>query len=139
MSIEGIVALGALFGVFLLVRGTFSLKKSLKDEKQLSSKLQDEAQLWKEQSKKFLDGLSLSIDTQLSKWELTKSEKEVAFLLLKGFSLKEISDIRKTTEKTARAQSTAVYAKAGISGRSQLSAFFLEDLLPPQSLEIQKG
>lgn len=31
--------------------------------------------------------------------------------------------------------SMAVYAKAGISGRSELSAFFLEDLLPPAPIE----
>jgi len=132
-SIESLVAFAALFGVFLLIRGTFKLKQTLKDEKEFSIKLQKEASIWKEHSKKYLQGLSQSIDSQLSQWELTKSEKEVAFLLLKGFSLQEIADIRKTSEKTARAQSTAIYAKAGISGRSQLSAFFLEDLLLPQA------
>lgn len=45
-------------------------------------------------------------------------------------SLKDVAAIRGTSEKTARAQSMAVYAKAGLSGRSELSAFFLEDLLP---------
>jgi DNA-binding NarL/FixJ family response regulator len=55
----------------------------------------------------------------------------VAFLLLKGLSLKEVAGVRNTSEKTARVQSMAVYAKAGISGRSELAAFFLEDLLPP--------
>jgi hypothetical protein len=41
---------------------------------------------------------------------------------------------RHTSEKTARVQSSAVYAKSGLSGRSELSAFFLEDLLPPGSI-----
>lgn len=54
----------------------------------------------------------------------------MTFLLLKGMSLKDVAAIRGTNEKTARAQSMAVYAKAGLSGRSELSAFFLEDLLP---------
>ena len=49
-------------------------------------------------------------------------------------SLKEIAEIRKTTEKTARAQSVAVYAKAGLGGRSELAAFFLEDLLLPSDI-----
>jgi DNA-binding CsgD family transcriptional regulator len=131
--VEGLVVVAALIGTFLIMRGTFKLKKSLKEEREISGKLQEEARIWKEQSKKFLNGLSQSIDFQLKKWELTKSEKEVTFLLLKGFSLKEVAEIRGTTEKTARAQSATVYAKAGISGRSQLSAFFLEDLLPPQT------
>jgi DNA-binding CsgD family transcriptional regulator len=77
--------------------------------------------------------LARAIDQQLSKWNLSLAEKEVAFLLLKGLSLKEVAHVRNTTEKTARVQSMAVYAKAGIAGRSELSAFFLEDLLLPAS------
>lgn len=78
-----------------------------------------------------MEGLGQTIDQQLSVWGLTESEKEIALLLIKGYALKEIADIRRTTEKTARAQSTSIYAKSGLSGRSQLSAFFLEDLLLP--------
>ena len=55
----------------------------------------------------------------------------MALLLLKGLSLKEISLVRGVSEKTARAQSFAVYAKSGLGGRAELSAFFLEDLLAP--------
>jgi DNA-binding CsgD family transcriptional regulator len=131
--IEGCVALVALIGVYFLIKGTFTLKKSLKKERELSAKLIEENVHWKESSKKFLDGLSNLIDEQLNKWKLTKSEKEVAFLLIKGFSLKEISEYRSTAEKTTRAQATSIYAKSGLSGRSQLSAFFLEDLLVPYS------
>lgn len=135
VAIEGSVAIIALVGVYFLVKGTFTLRKSLKKEKEFSAKLIEENSHWKESSKRFLDGLSKSIDTQLDKWELTKSEKEVAFLLIKGFSLKEIAEYRSTAEKTTRAQATSIYAKSGVSGRSQLSAFFLEDLLLPQEKE----
>jgi DNA-binding CsgD family transcriptional regulator len=131
--IEGFVAIFALISVFFLLKGAFRLKRSLDKERQLSSKLQIEAENWKGSSKKYLDGLSQSINHQLTIWGLTASEREVAFLLLKGFSTKEISEIRNTAEKTARAQATSIYAKAGLSGRSQLSAFFLEDLLAPSS------
>lgn len=133
VAIEGSVAVIALVGVYFLVKGTFTLRKSLIKERELSAKLMEESSHWKESSKKFLDGLSKSIDLQLDKWELTKSEKEVAFLLIKGFSLKEIAEYRSTAEKTTRAQATSIYAKSGLSGRSQLSAFFLEDLLIPQA------
>ncbi|MBT3980672.1 MAG: response regulator transcription factor [Bacteriovoracaceae bacterium] len=133
LSVEGSVAIISLVGVFFLMKGTFKLKKTLKHEREVSIKFQEESKLWKEHSIKYLQGLSQSIDNQLGKWLLTKSEKEVAFLLLKGFSLKEIAEIRNTTEKTARAQATSIYSKAELSGRSQLSAFFLEDLLLPDS------
>ena len=72
-----------------------------------------------------------AIDEQLDKWGLTSAEKEVAFLLLKGLSSKEIAHIRNTAEKTARVQSMAIYSKSGLANRSELSAFFLEDLLVP--------
>lgn len=132
--VEGAIAFSALIGIFLLIRGSVALKHSLVEERRLSSQLQLEAGKWRSQSKKYLEGLSQTIDAQLTSWNLTSSEKEVAFLLLKGLSLKEIAEIRKTTEKTARTQSIAIYSKAGLAGRSELSAFFLEDLLPPSPL-----
>lgn len=129
--VEGAVAVLALVGVFYLIRGTFTLKHRLQDEIDSFSKFKAEAEAWRADSKKYVEGLSRAIDQQLTKWNLTAAEKEVAFLLLKGLSLKEIADIRQTGEKTARAQSMAIYAKSGLGGRSELSAFFLEDLLVP--------
>lgn len=131
--VEGFIGLIAVSGVFYLLRGTIDLKHRLRQELDDFSAFKKEAEAWRADSKKYIDGLALAIDQQLTKWKLTVAEKQVAFLLLKGLSLKEIADIRKTTEKTARVQSMAVYAKAGISGRSELSAFFLEDLLLPQN------
>ena len=128
---EILTTLSALFGVFYLMRDSFKTKHLLADEKQKSKQLQQESEKWREQSKKYVDGLSLEIDLQLQLWGLTNSEKEVAFLLLKGMSLKEVAEIRGTAEKTARAQSMSIYSKAGLSGRSELAAFFLEDLLLP--------
>ena len=128
---EGIVALAAIFGVFFLLRGSFALRRSLEKERKNAANLEAEANKWRTKSKKHVEGLSLAIDEQLTTWNLTNSEKEIAFLLLKGLSLKEIADVRNTAEKTARTQSTSVYAKAGLSGRSELSAFFLEDLFLP--------
>ena len=49
----------------------------------------------------------------------------------KGLSLKEISTVRSTSERTVRTQARALYGKSGLEGRAALSAFFLEDLLAP--------
>jgi DNA-binding CsgD family transcriptional regulator len=84
-----------------------------------------------------LEGLSEAIESQLNVWTLTSSEKEIAFLLLKGLSLREIATIRRTSEKTVRTQATCIYSKGGFGGRSELSAFFLEDLLPPMVTELK--
>ena len=73
--------------------------------------------------------MSEAIHSQFNDWELSKSEREVGMLLLKGFSLKEISALRGTTEKTIRQQASAIYKKSGLSGRHVFSAWFIEDFL----------
>lgn len=130
--LEGSAGVAALFGIFYFLKDSFKTKHQLYDSLNENLKLKTEANDWKIEAQKYIEGLSLSIDQQLTKWNLSGAEKEVALLLLKGLSLKEIADIRNTTEKTARVQSIAIYSKSGLSGRSELAAFFLEDLLQPQ-------
>lgn len=131
VAAEATVAVAACFGVFFLLRGAWQLRRRLEVQGRDFSAFRQQAETWRTGSKKYLDGLSLSINMQLDQWHLSAAEKEVAFLLLKGLSLKEIAAARGTSEKTARVQSSAVYTKSGLAGRSELSAFFLEDLLPP--------
>ncbi|HYG67766.1 MAG TPA: LuxR C-terminal-related transcriptional regulator [Anaeromyxobacteraceae bacterium] len=90
-----------------------------------------EAQRWQAEASEILRGLGAAIDTQFERWGLSSAEREVALLLLKGLSHKEIAEVRETSEKTVRQQALAVYRKAGLSGRAELSAFFLEDVLLP--------
>jgi DNA-binding CsgD family transcriptional regulator len=88
---------------------------------------------WRSKAAGMLQGLGALIHGQFEAWGLSPAESEVGMLLLKGLSLKEIADARQTTERTARQQALALYHKAGLAGRAELSAFFLEDLLLPQS------
>ncbi len=134
VTLEGLIATLALFGIFYVLKDSFRVKKDLHRTEQEFSEFRKDAERWRSESRKFLEGLSSAIDLQLEKWSLTKAEKDVAFLLLKGLSSKEIAEIRNTAEKTVRVQATSIYAKSGISNRSELSAFFLEDLLVPQTL-----
>ena len=86
---------------------------------------------WRDETRALLKGLGEAIDRQFLTWKLTEAEREIGLLLLKGLSLKEIAAVRVTSERTIRAQARSIYAKAGLSGRAALSAFFLEDLLAP--------
>lgn len=86
---------------------------------------------WRAGSRLLLNGLGEAIDQQFRLWSLTDAERQVALLLLKGLSSKEIALVRQSSERTVREQARAVYAKAGLSGRAALSAYFLEDLLAP--------
>lgn len=93
---------------------------------------QEERDEWRERAESLLRGLGEAIDAQLDSWELTPAEKETALLLLKGFSHKEAAELSGRSERTVRQHAVSVYRKSGLSGRAELSAFFLEDLLLPQ-------
>ncbi|MEE4109982.1 MAG: LuxR C-terminal-related transcriptional regulator [Halieaceae bacterium] len=80
-----------------------------------------------------------TIRAQFEAWNLTRSEQQVAMLLLKGLSLQEIAAVRDTREKTVRQHASNVYAKAGIEGRHALSAWFLEDLMTEQTATGAEG
>ena len=98
-----------------------------------------DASRWRIEAEAALSGLSVAIDAQFGRWGLTPAEKEVGLLLLKGLSLKEVAELRGGSERTARQQATAVYRKAGVAGRAELSAFFLEDLLLPAANDRATG
>lgn len=84
---------------------------------------------WKLKAQASSHELGRLIESQFSIWHLSESERDVALLLIKGFSMKEIAEVRQTHEKTVRQQSTSIYKKSGLSGRQELAAFFLEDML----------
>lgn len=62
-------------------------------------------------------------------WGLTAAERDVALFSIKGMSTAEISALRETSEGTVKAQTNAIYRKAGVAGRPQLLALFIDDLI----------
>jgi len=62
-------------------------------------------------------------------WGLTPAEMDVALFSIKGMSTAEIAALRQTSEGTVKAQTNAIYRKAGVSGRPQLLSLFIEDLM----------
>ena len=73
--------------------------------------------------------LSDVIETQFTAWGLTPAERDVGLLALKGLDVAEIAEVRGAAQGTVRAQLTRIYSKAGVSGRAQFAAWFVEDLL----------
>lgn len=131
---EGIAMLAALAGMWYFWRRTLlDYKEQLRDSEERGEALRKSAEHWRQEAAQHLRGLGEAMDRQFGVWQLTESEKEVAMLLLKGLSQKEIADIRQVREKTIRQQCQAVYRKSELAGRAELSAFFLEDLLLPMN------
>lgn len=86
---------------------------------------------WRKEMDDHLKGFGVAIQKQLQAWNLSRAEQDVALLLLKGFSHKEIARLRRTSESTIRQQAVSIYHKANLSGRAALSAFFLDGLHLP--------
>lgn len=94
---------------------------------------QAERDAWRASAERALQGLGAAIDAQLVRWGLTATEREIALLLLKGRSHKEIAYSSGRSERTVRQHAVAVYQKSGLAGRAELAAFFLEGLMLPAS------
>ena len=62
-------------------------------------------------------------------WQLTPSERDVALFACKGLSTAEIAALRQTSEGTVKAQTNAIYRKAGVTGRPQLLSLFIDRLM----------
>lgn len=99
-----------------------------------------EGEKWRAAVRQHVDGLSRAMRDQFADWRLSDGEADVATLVLKGLSHKEIARLRDSSEATVRQQAAAVYRKSGLGSRAELAAFFLEDLLaPPGGASLHPG
>lgn len=129
---ETLMIAGALLMATTLWLGWWRAERSLAEMRGRLAERQAERDAWRRSAATALEGLGREIDRQLREWQLTPAEREVAILLLKGYSHKHVASATGRSERTARQHAMAVYHKAGVASRAELAAFFLEDLLLPQ-------
>ena len=122
----GIVLLSAFIWLWVSQRQT--MDGLIKSSALRSEELKREADHWRKEASQLSAGLSRAIDDQFARWQLTQAEAAIARLILKGLSNKEIAAVREASEQTIKQQAHAIYKKSGLESRSQLLAFFLEDL-----------
>lgn len=135
---EGTIVAACGAGAWLALQRVRDLARRERDARDLAALLdrdlarsQAEAERWRTETKDLRAGLCVAIDRQLERWQLSPAETQIALLLLKGLSHKEIAAARSVGEATVRQQSRAIYQKASVVGRHELAAFFLEGLLAP--------
>ncbi|WP_244868117.1 helix-turn-helix transcriptional regulator, partial [Vannielia litorea] len=118
-QISEYIELGAALGLVLGVGlGAVALRRS----HERAARLEDSMRA---ASGAFMDLL----EDRFEAWSLTPAERDVALFSIKGMSTAEIAGLRSTSEGTVKAQTAAVYRKAGVSGRPQLMSLFIEDLM----------
>jgi DNA-binding NarL/FixJ family response regulator len=69
------------------------------------------------------------MEDYFSTWDLTPAERDVAMFTIKGLSISEIASLRKSRQGTIKTHLSAIYRKADVSGRSQLTSLLIEDLM----------
>lgn len=131
VAIEGGVVVVALSGAGWMAAQVRAARREAQELRVVAEASREEAARWRTEAHDLIAGLSAAIDRQLERWGLTPAEKEIALLLLKGLSHKEVAEVRQVSETTVRQQARAIYRKSGLTGRHDLAAFFLEDLLGP--------
>ncbi len=116
--------------------GFFSMLRKYIKEKDISeglneelSKLKSDSEQWKKKVKLISNEFSHALDQQLEEWGLSTTEKEIAVLLMKGMSAKEIAELRSVSEKTVRTHLTSVYKKSKLNNRYELAAYFIDGLV----------
>ncbi len=114
-----LIEMGAAVGLILgLLLGALALGRSIRARHAAEERL-------RRASAAFMDLLT----ERFADWRLTPAEADVALFAIKGMSTAEIAGLRQTSEGTVKAQTAAIYRKAGVSGRPQLLSLFIEDLM----------
>ncbi|MCB1337355.1 MAG: LuxR family transcriptional regulator [Maritimibacter sp.] len=114
-----LIEIGAALGLLIgFVMGAYSLKRSRDRQRRAEDGL-------RRASAAFMD----VIEESFTDWGLTPAERDVALFAIKGLSTQEIAEVRQTSEGTVKAQTNAIYRKAGVSGRGQLLSLFIDVLI----------
>ena len=117
--VHELTEIGAAIGLILgTVLGLMALHRS-------HLRAQDAERRFRAASGAFMDLLA----ERFAAWKLTPAERDVALFAIKGLSTPEIAALRQTSEGTVKAQTAAIYRKAGVTGRPQLLSLFIEDLM----------
>lgn len=114
-----LIEIGASVGLILgVILGGLALRESFRRTRRAEEGL-------RRASTAFMEVL----EERFTDWGLTPAERDVALFAIKGMSTQEIATLRSTSEGTVKAQTNAIYRKAGVSGRPQLLSLFIEDLM----------
>jgi DNA-binding CsgD family transcriptional regulator len=121
----------AIVAFVYLWRGWWWARDELRVTRQLLDEQTAERNAWRASAEAALAGLGQAIDGRFRAWGLTPVESEIALLLLKGRSHKEIAYTTSRSERTVRQHAVSIYQKSKLGGRAELAAFFLDGLLLP--------
>lgn len=118
-QVHELIEIGAAIGLVLGAGvGAIMLRNALRRTRHVESQLRAASGAFME-----------LLEDRFAEWALTPAERDVALFAIKGMSTQEIAAMRQTSEGTVKAQTNAIYRKAGVTGRPQLLSLFIDDLI----------
>ncbi|TGL44792.1 helix-turn-helix transcriptional regulator [Leptospira perdikensis] len=127
-TVESFIALSSFLVVFILYK---ELKAEAVENVQAKSQIHD-----LKRTNRILKNPELGFwaeaKAQMEEWKLSEAETEIAILLLRGFSQKQIAAVRKKSLRTIENQTAAIYEKSSMRGKLEFISYFLTPLLPEE-------
>lgn len=123
-----IFSIGLTAFIYILKNAEFERKLKHRYESEIL-KIKEENKDLQSRLHSFKADFETLIHSHFSVWNLTDAEKVVGLCLLQGLGMKEISEMRNVSERTIRNQCHSIYSKAELTGKHELAAYFLKELL----------
>ena len=130
---EVVLIIASVTALIFMWQGWFRARHDVLEMRHELAEQKAERDAWRASAENALSGFGKGIEEKFRAWGLTPVESEVALLLLKGHSHKEIAFQTGRSEKTVRQHAGSVYQKSRLRGRAELAAFFLDDVTLPGS------
>ncbi|WP_411821569.1 helix-turn-helix transcriptional regulator [Leptospira sp. 'Mane'] len=127
-SFETLIAVSSFLTIFILYR---ELKQEAGENNQAKVVIHD-----LKRTNRILKGPEMNFwkeaNQQMNEWRLTETEKEIAILILRGFSHQQIAGVRQKSLRTVENQTASIYEKSSMRGKLEFISFFLTPLLPEE-------
>ena len=124
-QVSEFIEMGAAGGLILgVLLGAAMLRHTTRENARISQQLRAASTAFRE-----------LLEERFDEWGLTAAERDVGLFAVKGLSTREIAALRSTSEGTVKAQTNAIYRKAGVTGRPQLLSLFIDDLMDEDALK----
>lgn len=127
------------FTIFLLLRHRRTLGRAGEQMERIraeadealreAQKTAEELRRYRQENRDAFETLRRAMNDQFGRWGFSPEEQKAARLIIRGLSFREIAARLNKSEKTIRNQSLSIYEKSGMTGRNDLAAFFLLDIL----------
>ena len=113
--------LESIFVVAMIILFSFQIREFNTMRNEIASTRQELSTLRK--------GTTKLINSQINLLNLTGAEKDIAWLIIKGVSYKEIARLCNVSERTINRQVGSIFKKSNTSNRHEFISGFIEDLM----------